>query len=191
MLQSSLVDSIHQFWFGTHCSGTLPLAKIRLWFGEDPASVERSNAEAYVERHFLPQITCASGGGLAEWQHNVRGRLALIVLLDQFPRLLSQSQTFVKDCRRYALRYCKEGLQESMIDLLSPAELCCFYGPLLNSYNFVDRQHGIRLLEQLLDRTCMQDHPYQEQRDIVRRSLFAAIERNCAAAYSGRGSTTA
>lgn len=186
MLQSSLVDNIHQFWFGTHCHGTLPLEKIRLWFGEDPASVESDNAHAYVERHFLPQMTRASSGDLAEWQHDVRGSLALIVLLEQFPRLLSQSQTFAKDCRRYALKYCKAGLQADLDDVLNPAELCCFYAPLLNSHNFADRQHGIFLLEQLLAQTCSPDHPHQEQRDLVRRSLFAAIERNAAADKSKR-----
>lgn len=182
MLHSSSVDNIHQFWFGTHRRGTLPLEKIRLWFGEDPASAERGKALAYVQRHFLLQITNASNGGLTEWQHDVRGSLALIVLLDQFPRLLSQSQAFVKNCGRYALRYCKAGLQAGLGDGLNPAELCCFYGPLLNSHNFADRQHGICLLEQLLAQTCAEDHPYQEQRDLVRRSLFAAIERNAAAA---------
>ncbi len=180
MRHSSAVDNIHQFWFGTHCFGTLPLKKIRLWFGEDQASEASSNTLAYVERHFLAQIKCASGGGLAEWQQDVRGSLALILLLEQFPRLLSSRLTSAPDGRRYALRYCKEGLHAGLGDHLTPAELCCFYGPLLHSHNVADRQRGMRLLEQLVAQTCVPDHPYREQHDLVRRSLFAAIEHNAA-----------
>lgn len=181
MLQSSAVDSIHQFWFGTHCNGTLPLEKVRLWFGEERKNAESNAAFAYVEHHFLVQIKRASSGGLAEWQHDVRGSLALILLLEQFPRFLSQRLPCAHDGRRYALRYCKQGLLADLDNRLSPTELCCFYSPLLNSHNIIDRQRGISLLEQLLTHTRSQDHPHHEQHDLVRRSLFAAIERNAIA----------
>lgn len=180
MTQSSLVDSIHQFWFGTRSYGTLPLEKVRLWFAREEANIEHKEALDYVERNFLLQIKSASIGGLADWQQDARGTLALILLLDQFPRLLSQRKTLAKECRRYALRYCKAGLHSGVGDLLSPAELCCFYSPLLHSRNFADRQRGIRLLEQLLEQTCVADHPHHEQHGLVRRSLFMAIERNAA-----------
>ena len=180
MLQSSPVDNIHQFWFGTRCYGTVPLQKVRLWFGEGQSGVEGSGALDYIERHFLQQIKNASSGGLTEWQHNERGSLALILLLDQFPRLLAQRQTSGRECRRYALRYCKEGLHAGLDNRLNPAELCCFYSPLLHSRNAVDRQRGLRLLEQLLTQTGVPDHPHHEQNGLVRRSLFAAVERNAA-----------
>ncbi len=181
MLHSSPVDNIHQFWFGARCYGTVPLQKVMLWFGEGQSSLESSGALDYIESHFLQQIKHASSGGLTEWQHDGRGSLALILLLDQFPRLLAQRQTSGRDCRRYALRYCKEGLQAGLGERLNPAEQCCFYSPLLHSINAVDRQRGLHLLEQLLAQTGVADHPHHEQNGLVRRSLFAAIERNTAA----------
>lgn len=178
MLQSSLVDSIYQFWFGTNCYGTLPLEKVSLWFAGEQANIEHSDALDYIEHYFLFQIKSASGGGLTDWQQNARGSLALILLLDQFPRLLSKRRTLNQDCQRYALRYCKAGLQTGMGKLLTPVELCCFCSPLLYSRNAHDRQHGIRLLEKLLEQTRADDHLHHEQHGHVRRSLFVAIEQN-------------
>ncbi|MGI9284939.1 MAG: DUF924 family protein [Pseudomonadales bacterium] len=178
MTQSSLVDSIHQFWFGTNSYGTLPLEKVRLWFIGEEASIEHGGALDYIERHFLFQIKSASGGGMTDWQQNAHGSLALILLLDQFPRLLSKRRTLNRDCQRYALRYCKAGLHADIGKLLTPVELCCFYSPLLYSRNAHDRQHAIRLLEKLLEQTRAEEHPHHEQHGHVRRSLFVAIEQS-------------
>lgn len=178
MTQSSLVDSIHQFWFGTNSYGTLPLAKVRLWFAGQEANPERDDALDYIERQFLFQINAACSGGLADWQKDARGSLALILLLDQFPRLLAQDQTSARECQRYALRYCKAGLHAGFDRLLTPVERCFFYGPLLYSRNMPDRQHGIRLLERLLGQTCEADHLQHEQHNFVLHSLYVAVKQN-------------
>lgn len=178
MTQSSLVEQIHQFWFGTNSCGTLPLAKVRLWFAGQEANAEYQEALDYIEQHFLFLMKNACSGGLADWQQDGRSSLALILLLDQFPRLLSQRKTPAQECQRYALRYCKAGLHAGVGERLTPVELSCFYSPLLHARNLTDRQHGIRLLEKLLEQTCTADHPQREQQDHVRHSLYIAIEAN-------------
>ncbi len=178
MAQSQQVDRIHQFWFGTHSCGTLPLAKVRLWFARQEANAEHNDALDYIERHFLLQIKSASSGGLGDWQGNARGCLALILLLDQFPRLLAPRNTPAEECQRYALRYCKAGLHAGVAELLAPVERCFFYGPLFYSRKLADRQRGLGLLEKLLAQTKATDHPQREQHDHVLRSLYIAIEQN-------------
>ncbi len=74
-------EDVLAFWFGSAPRDEPELmAKIRRWFqGGD--TVDRE----VVER-FADAVTVAVEGGLAGWESTPRGRLALVILLDQFTR---------------------------------------------------------------------------------------------------------
>lgn len=50
------------------------------WFKKDVAFDEE------IRRRFLKTHEAAAAGQLTEWEHNAEGALALLILLDQFPR---------------------------------------------------------------------------------------------------------
>jgi uncharacterized protein (DUF924 family) len=52
----------------------------KLWFAKDPAF------DARFRDRFLALHDCATRGGLGEWGRTPVGALALVILLDQFPR---------------------------------------------------------------------------------------------------------
>lgn len=58
-----------------------------------------------IRQRFASLIDSAIGGGLQDWETNVRARLALIILLDQFPRQVYRrtSRAFAGDARALVL----------------------------------------------------------------------------------------
>ena len=77
-------DKIHEllnFWFGNLGSADLPSSdRTNLWFGENDAIKKQ------LVLMFRKEFEEAAAGNLAAWAETPRGRLALIILLDQFPR---------------------------------------------------------------------------------------------------------
>jgi uncharacterized protein (DUF924 family) len=65
-------SEVLDFWFGE----TLP----RQWFAKDPAF------DALVGKRFSPLVRAAISGELAPWGEGPASALALVLLLDQFPR---------------------------------------------------------------------------------------------------------
>ena len=65
-------SAVLDFWFGE----TLP----RQWFAKDPAF------DALVGKRFSPLVRAAISGELAPWGEGPASALALVLLLDQFPR---------------------------------------------------------------------------------------------------------
>jgi uncharacterized protein (DUF924 family) len=79
--QEPLIQSIHNLWFGElDAAGQAKPEKVRQWFTKDPAfdQVIRKRFQEYVDPAFM--------GALDRWTKDDAGLVALIVLLDQFPR---------------------------------------------------------------------------------------------------------
>jgi uncharacterized protein (DUF924 family) len=70
-------EQVLRFWFDPALE---PKQRSRRWFTKDGAF------DAEVRRRFLPLYGEAAGGGLGGWQADPRECLALVVVLDQFPR---------------------------------------------------------------------------------------------------------
>ena len=108
----TMTDRAHElldFWFGNLGSADLPTSdRTTLWFGENEA-VRKKMIET-----FQPEYEAASAGSLPDWEGTPRGRLALIILLDQFPRYIHHRspQAFAYD--EVAQKLCADGLREKM-----------------------------------------------------------------------------
>src|SRR5437016_993855 len=76
------IDRVHAFWFGDaparDASGAQ--AKMRRWYRGGPAM------DAEVREKFAPLVERALRGELDGWAASPSGRIALILLLDQFTR---------------------------------------------------------------------------------------------------------
>lgn len=141
-------DKIHElldFWFGNLGSADLPTSdRTNLWFGEDDA-IRRQITEL-----FLQEFESAVTGDLKDWAKTPRGRLALIILYDQFPRYLHRRspQAFAYD--KEAQELCVEGLREKMDQSLTLIERVFFYMPLVHSEDAETQEKSIRLYQELV-----------------------------------------
>ncbi len=119
------IDAILRFWFRDEALSAPQIdQRMDVWFGEDP-SFDRD-----IERRFTKDIELASAGELDHWAAEPRGRLALILLLDQFRRNVyrGRAEAFTRDGA--ALRLCIEGAMEGLDRDLSAIERVFFYMPL-------------------------------------------------------------
>jgi uncharacterized protein (DUF924 family) len=76
-------DTILEFWFEGIDDST-PIDTNRMpfkkWFMQDQA------LDGEIRRKFEPDLVKAAGGEYKDWEETAQGRLALIILFDQFPR---------------------------------------------------------------------------------------------------------
>ena len=143
-----MTDRVHlllEHWFGNIGTADLPNSeRTNLWFGDND-SVKKELVQL-----FHHEFETAKKGGLQNWNETARGRLASIVLLDQFPRYLYQhtAEAFAYDKRAHLL--CEEGLQIKMDQSLTLIERVFFYMPLVHSENPPSQEQSIRLYQELV-----------------------------------------
>ena len=122
------VEEILSFWFMEMTLSAPQIdGRMDIWFGEDPVFDEE------IAKEFSDDIDKASDGKLDHWAHEPKGRLALILLLDQFRRNIfrNTSEAFEKDPA--ALKLCVEGAMEKKDKGLTPIHKAFFYMPLQHS----------------------------------------------------------
>jgi len=123
-------QTILDFWLGCQSDSPLPtMARTQLWFGAD------AEVDTYLHDHFFTEWQAAEKGELLPWQGFPGGRLALIIILDQFSRKLfrSSSQAYQQD--QQAQQICVAGLQLGHDHQLSLTERLFYYMPLQHAEN--------------------------------------------------------
>ncbi|MCB1110641.1 MAG: DUF924 domain-containing protein [Chlamydiia bacterium] len=116
------------FWFGKLSEETQWDAdKSKLWF----SSSEELDRE--IQETFGEDIERAASGDYQGWENTPRGRLALILLLDQFPRNVFRGtpQAYQFDARAQKLSL--EGIAHGQDQELYPIERQFFYLPLMHA----------------------------------------------------------
>lgn len=167
-MQSTILD----FWFGdAEDAASVAAAHSALWWGKSDATDDA------IRRRFSAWVTRAAGGELDDWLDTPRGRLALIILLDQFTRNIHRGhpQAFAGDER--ALRWAKEGIAAGVDNELRPIERAFFYLPLEHSEQLAHQQQCVQLYRQLLDAVPPAEKPlFATYLDFAEQHL-AIIER--------------
>ena len=106
------------------------------WFKKDDA------LDAEIRRRFLAAHEAAAAGKLAAWERNAQGALALLILLDQFPRNMfrGEARAFATDpqARAIASRAILNGF-----DGADPAMRTFFYLPFMHSEDMADQEKAI------------------------------------------------
>ncbi len=103
---------------------------MHLWFGDDSAPELQAQTDENIRLRFGALAADAAAGRLTAWAGSPRRRLALILLLDQFPRNLHRgtAEAFAQDAE--ALRLALDGMQQGADAALDPVERIFFYMPL-------------------------------------------------------------
>jgi len=92
-------ENVLSFWFGTASINENEMTRIRRWFrGGAPMDEE-------VARRFGPAVEAALRHELDDWAATARGRLALVLLLDQMTRSLYRNdpRSYAGDAQAQAL----------------------------------------------------------------------------------------
>lgn len=136
--------SILHFWFGDEPrrAATNPECA-RLWWSKQPA------VDAAMRDRFGPWVERAGAGALDDWAATPEGRLALILLTDQFPRNIHRGTpaSFALDPRARA--WCQEGLATGAFDTLVPIQRLFAYLPLEHSESLYDQDRCVALMQGL------------------------------------------
>jgi len=124
-------DAILEFWFGPEAEP--------YWFRRNPALDDR------IRERFLATHRAARDGRLAAWEATPRGALALVILLDQFPRNLFRGspEAFASDAM--ALRIAAGAVDRGFDGSLAPQERAFLYMPFMHSEQLADQRRAVAL----------------------------------------------
>ncbi|MFP2908833.1 DUF924 family protein [Pyxidicoccus sp. 3LFB2] len=155
-------EEVLGFWFGHPPDPVLNPASARYqerWFEKDAAF------DAECRRRFLDAHEAAASGALKAWRDEPRGALALLLLLDQFPRNLFRgtprafaTDALARDTARHALA---RGLDLA----LPPVWRWFLYLPFEHSEEVHDQRLAVALFEML----ALYHPASQESLDYARR----------------------
>lgn len=137
-------ESVLDFWFGAPGSAAeIAGRQSKLWFGKSLA-----NDQAVIDR-FAATLTAATAGRLDAWANTPRGRLALVIVLDQFPHHIhrDQPQAFATDPQSLALSLA--ALESGEDRKLAPIERVFLYLPLEHAESIEMQERSVSLYEQL------------------------------------------
>lgn len=138
------VEALLEFWFGTDADQAAAAhAQQTLWWG-GAGDADRLIAERFGDLHRR-----AIDGELGTWLQTPRGRLASIILIDQFSRSLfrARPEAFAHDA--LSRSWCLEGIAQMADRELRPIERVFFYLPLEHSESREDQAHSVALYESL------------------------------------------
>ena len=136
------MDDVRQFWFGELTSED--------WWRKDTALDRR------IAERFGPTLATASRCELYGWRATARGRLAEVIVLDQFSRNVHRdtAAAFANDA--LALALAQEAVARDCDLELPPVERAFLYLPYMHSESALIHEEALRLyaapgLEQNLD----------------------------------------
>ena len=165
---SNRIEDILQFWFGAFPTPyTADATKIDMWFknGAD------YDAEIFI--NFGIDYDKAIKGELDHWIDSYRGRLALIILLDQFSRHIHRNtaMAFAQDETAQAL--CIDGIGAGDDCKCHAVERSFFYLPLEHAENIEKQNLCVKAYTQLVqDVPELYQQPFKMNLDFAKKHHF-------------------
>jgi uncharacterized protein (DUF924 family) len=129
-----------------------PAAVLRFWFEEiDPAQWWRADPafDQLVRERFETVHRAASRGELAEWRARPDGRLAEIIVLDQFSRNMYRGTALAFAFDAVALVLAQEAVAGGHDAALPPEQRVFLYLPYMHSESVVIHEAALGLFEAL------------------------------------------
>jgi uncharacterized protein (DUF924 family) len=165
-------EAILEFWFAG-CARDPAKADARgsFWFGGSDA------ADAEVRERFGTAIETAARGELARWLDEPHSALALVVLLDQFPRNVwrGSARAFAHD--RQALETARGALAAGHLARLAPIEQAFLILPFQHCEEIDAQRESVRLSEQIARKAPDAWRPLLDYYTDFARQHLALIER--------------
>lgn len=132
-----------RFWFGPD----QPPAFRKVWFAKDPAF------DADIRTRFLGTYAAAASGKLGSWERTPRGLLALLIVLDQFPRNMFRGSPLAFGTDPLALELSRNLLAMGWDLCLAPVERIFVYLPLEHSEHIRCQERSVELFKALAEQS--------------------------------------
>jgi uncharacterized protein (DUF924 family) len=151
-LQTTPMD-ILSFWFSDQSRPK--------WFAKDPSF------DAVVSARYGAVLQAAKRAELFQWRAIIRGRLAEIIVLDQFSRNIHRGTAAAFESDAQALVLAQEAVRDEMRFELTPDEKAFLYMPFMHSESLVIHEEGLKLFSE----PGLESHlPYEEEhRRVIQR----------------------
>lgn len=133
-MADNMKADVLDFWFNE-------LAPAQHW-DKDPA------LDATIEQHFGAVHTAAAAGELWEWRTHAEGRLAEIIVLDQFSRNIFRDSPAAFFCDPMALVLAQEAVAIGVDKELSVQKRSFLYLPYMHSESLRVHEQAMRLFDQ-------------------------------------------
>jgi uncharacterized protein (DUF924 family) len=130
-------EAVLHFWFGDG-----PLVHRPVWFRRDATFDHACTA-------FRDAAALARSGALEAWTETPRGTLALLLLLDQFPRNLHRGLPDAFAADPQARTVARTAIARGFDLALRPVQRCFVYLPFEHSEDMADQELAVRLFTTL------------------------------------------
>lgn len=140
------IDAILAFWFKEQALSAPQIdRRMDIWFSEDAIF------DHEIKKNFADDVEAASEGKLNHWAADAHGRLAVILLIDQFRRNIYRGTADAFSHDKLALKLCVEGAMEKKDQSLTPIQRVFFYMPLQHAESRRVQEKSLALYERLAD----------------------------------------
>jgi uncharacterized protein (DUF924 family) len=139
------IEDVLDFWFGGIREGEpVPPERFALWFGG------AGTTDRQIRERFAADVERAGAGGYDVWRVSPRGTLALLILLDQFPRNIYRGSARAYAFDGKARELCLAGLDEGQDRALNTFPRAFFYLPLEHAEDIDLQQRSVAAFAELL-----------------------------------------
>lgn len=145
-------DTINTFWFGTDADDAVTAKQqSALWWAK------RDETDTLIRQRFEESVVAAGRGELQAWSGDPHGRLALIILLDQFTRNIYRDTPGAFSLDSQARALCLSGLAAGDDKSLRAIQRVFFYLPLEHSENVEHQRRSVDLFAALAAEAPLQN----------------------------------
>ena len=170
------IAALLDFWFeGDPADCERPAELMKKWFSGSPEQ------DLSLKQQLGQLADAAATGDLNDWARTPRGRLALIILLDQLPRSIHRGAPEAFACDRKALDLCLDGLDRAEDRNLHPLERIFFCMPLQHAESEDVQARSTQVFEELADSVST-----EPLASVLRRTTNFAYEHRDIVARFGR-----
>ncbi len=116
---------------------------LNFWFyeiGRDRWFEQPESLDAQIRDRFLQDYEKASRGELRKWEETPEGTLALLLLLDEFPRRMFRNTSRAFETDEIALELARDAIIKHFDDRIDRQYKLLFYLPFLNSESVGDQR---------------------------------------------------
>ena len=142
-------EAVLSFWLGElDADGMARKETSARWWKKDPAFDQE------IRERFMATYDAIVAGGHRDWLATPRGRVAYVIVLDQFSRNMFRGTAKMFAADPLALAAAIEGLDAGVDAELAPAECTMLYMPLMHSEAMAMQERCIERFGSLRDRSA-------------------------------------
>jgi uncharacterized protein (DUF924 family) len=165
-------QAILDFWFGDAAGDPArAAAREEFWFGASQTT------DAAVRERFSAAIEAAARGELEHWANAARSALALVVLLDQFPRNVWRGSAGAFEHDPHAREVARAAIAAGYLERLAPIEQAFLTLPYQHDESLASQRESVRLSERIARSAPAAWRPLLDHYADFARQHLALIER--------------